>query len=88
MQMIALCPVLGQKYPQFHRGGCPVGLGLQNPMGKKLQVSFSGSKPYVQFDPVGGSDFDVIDLLAKKFGFLPIFVPEFDNPPHDLINKV
>ena len=85
-QTITLCPVLGQKYPEIHRGDCP--LGLQNPVGKKLQVSFSGTRPYVQLNPVGGTDVDVIDLLSKKFGFLPRFVPEFTNPPHDMIYKV
>ena len=55
-------------------------------MGKKLQVSFAGSKPYVQLNPSGGSDFDIINLLAKKFKFLPQFTPEF--PSHEMVKKV
>ena len=70
----------------MHMGGCQV--GLQNPVGKKLRVSFSGTKPYVQLNPVGGSDFNVIDLLAKKFGFLPIFMPGYGNSPQYMTNKV
>ena len=83
---MAFCPVLGQKYPEIYRDNCPV--GLKSPMGKTLQVSFSGSKPYVQLNPNGGSDFDIINMLAKKFEFLPRFIPEFTNPPHDMIKKV
>ena len=55
-------------------------------MRKKLQVSFSGSKPYVQLNPTGGSDFDIINLLAKKFKFLPLFTPDF--PSHEMVKKV
>ena len=80
----AFCPVLGRRYPEIYRADCPV--GLKSPMGKKLQVSFAGSKPYVQLNPSGGSDFDIINLLAKKFKFLPQFTPEF--PSHEMVKKV
>ena len=48
----------------------------QNIRDKEIMVSFIGPKPFITYNPVGGSDFLVIKLLAKKFGFIPKFVPE------------
>ena len=33
-------------------------------------------KPFISYNPVGGSDFLVVKILAKKFGFSPKFIPE------------
>ena len=48
----------------------------QNIRGKELTVSFIGPKPFITYNPIGGSEFLVMKLLAKKFEFIPKFVPE------------
>ena len=76
----ALCPCLGEELPQLHDGVCP--WHLQNPAGKRLKISFIGVEPYIRYIPrIGGSDFKVIEIMAKKFRFLPIPLPErsFDS---------
>ena len=71
----ALCPALGKVTAQFVKGECPG--HLQSPFGKQIKVSFIGTRPFVvTYNPVGGSDFHVIKLLAKKFKFIPRFIPE------------
>ena len=71
----SLCPVLGKEYPRLHDGLCP--WHLQNILGKKLSISFIGLEPYIKYRPtIGGSEFEVIKILAKKFKFLPHFIPE------------
>ena len=70
----SLCPILGETHAQIFLRMCP--RHEQSPQGKALKVSFIGPEPFVTYNPVGGSDFLVIKLLAKKFGFLPKFVPE------------
>ena len=65
---------MGQRYAQFHDGMCPI--DAQKPAGKSLQISFIGPSPHITYDPIGGSDFLIIGLLAKKLKFLPKFVPE------------
>ena len=51
---------------------------LQNPNGKLIPISVIGSNPYVIFDEnkqwAGGSEFQVVDVYAKKFGFTPKFI--------------
>ena len=77
---MSLCPVLGKEYPQVYNGSCP--WHLQSPFGKKLNTSFIGFEPYIKYRPkLGGSEFEVITILAKKFKFLPHFIPEksFDS---------
>ena len=32
--------------------------------------------PYIMYNPIGGSDFAIIGILARKIGFLPRFIPE------------
>ena len=70
----SLCPILGETHAQIFHGMCP--RNAQSLQGKELKVSFIGPEPFVTYNPVGGSDFLVIKLLAKKFGFFPQFVPE------------
>ena len=70
----SLCPTLGERYAQIHDGKCP--LEAKKPAGKSLQISFIGPNPHITYDPIGGSDFLIIDLLVKKLKFLPKFVPE------------
>ena len=69
----SLCPTLGKIYAEQHVGACPS--HLQSPYGKKLNISFIGLPPYVNYNPVGGSEFLVTELLSNKFGFIPKFIP-------------
>ena len=73
MRTTSLCPVLGQKHAQVFSGICP--WHTINPSGKKLQISFYGPRPYITYVPIGGSDFILAGLLAKKHGFIPTFIP-------------
>ena len=70
----SLCPTLGKNHAVPYIGPCPKHLG--NPYGKELKISFIGGKPYISYNPVGGSDFLVVKILAKKFRFSPKFIPE------------
>ena len=49
---------------------------LQQPLGKKLKISFIGIEPFIKYKPFGGSEFKVMRILADKFGFSPKFHPE------------
>ena len=69
----SLCPILGETHAVSYNGTCPN--HLQNPSGKELKISFIGFIPYIAYNPVGGSDILVVSILAKKFGFLPKFIP-------------
>ena len=71
----SLCPVLGKMFAEVWQGLCP--LILQNPVGKKIPISFIGTQPYIKYAPtIGGSEFLVVKMLAKKYRFLPDFKPE------------
>ena len=41
-----------------------------------MPISFIGLTPFIKYNPLGGSEFLVTQILAEKFGFLPKFVPE------------
>ena len=69
----SFCPTLGKKNAQEHIGVCP--LHLQEPFGKTLNISFIGVTPYITYNPIGGSDFIVTNALAKKFHFIPKYIP-------------
>ena len=73
MRSTSLCPVLGRKHAQVFSGMCP--LHTIHPFGKKLQLSFFGGRPYITYDPLGGTDFILTRLLVKKHGFIPTFIP-------------
>ena len=68
------CPTLGQRYAQIYDGFCPK--DAQNPAGKSLKISFIGHPPHIIYEPIGGSDFLIVDLLAKKLKFIPEYVQE------------
>ena len=72
-EITSLCPVLGTMHAQMYHGMCP--LHLQSPFEKEIQVSFIGGRPFITYDPIGGSAFTVTRLFAKKYGFKPIFLP-------------
>ena len=72
---------MGQRYAQIYDGLCPE--DAQNPVGKSIQISFIGPPPHITYQPIGGSDFLIIGLLAKKLKFLPKFVPE---QSYDIVN--
>ena len=89
----SLCPALGKMRAQIVKGVCPK--HLQSPFGKQIKVSFIGPRPFIIYNPIGGSDFQVIKLLAKKLKFIPSFIPErrveavFPNgTKYGLINRV
>ena len=65
---------MGRAYGQKYNGPCP--LHLQLPFGKQLQVSYIGTKPYIDYDPLGGIDFLIVNILAEKFKFQPEYIPE------------
>ena len=69
----SLCPTLGKMHVEQHAGACPH--HLQSPYGKMLNISFIGVPPHVNYNPIGGSEFLVTELLSKKFGFIPNFIP-------------
>ena len=71
--MTSLCPTLGKMYADKHMGVCP--LHLQEPFGKRLNISFIGTLPFITYNPIGGSDFIVTRLLAEKFQFIPKYIP-------------
>ena len=64
---------MGTTHVVSYNGTCPN--HLQNPSGKELKISFIGFIPYIAYNPLGGSDFLVVKILAEKFGFFPKFVP-------------
>ena len=75
--MTSFCPKLGKTYAEEFKGSCPS--HLQEPFGKTLKISFAGLPPYIigfiDNKPLGGSDILVTKILAKKFGFIPKFIP-------------
>ena len=58
---------------------------FQIPYRKVLNVSFIGVRPYIIYEPIGGSDFLVVKILANKFRFKPEFIPEkaYDMVEHN-----
>ena len=74
------------------KGSCPS--HLQEPFGKTLKVSFTGMPPYIigfldNSKPLGGSDILVTKILAKKFSFIPKFIPANGGPSahHDQVRN-
>ena len=76
LELTSLCPSLGKRYSVITYGMCPS--NLQNPHGKVLQISVTGSSPYIIYNEDkewdGGIEFEVVDMYAKKFGFIPKFI--------------
>ena len=88
-----LCPVLGKTYAHTYNGMCPD--HFQKPYRKELKVSFIGIRPYINYDPIGGTDFLIVKILAEKFRFKPKFIPEkaFDmveqnGTSHGMLHRV
>ena len=71
--MTSLCPKLGKMYAEVIKGPCPS--HMQQLFGKTLKISFTGLPPYIIYNPLGGSEFAITKLLAKKFGFVPKYIP-------------
>ena len=40
-----------------------------------MPISFIGTQPFIAYNPIGGREFKVVAELAKKFRFLPNFIP-------------
>ena len=70
----SLCPVLGKMHAHVYNGMCP--WHTESPLQKEIIVSFIGVRPYVTYTPIGGSDFILTRVFAKKHGFIPKFIPE------------
>ena len=91
--IISLCPVLGERQALKYDGLCPD--HFKTPFGKELKISFIGGGPYIKYDPIGGSDFQIVKLLAEKFRFKPKFIPEItydqiyqNGTLHGMIHRV
>ena len=67
-----LCSVLGSPYAEIHDKQCLPEMRLPN--GKILPISFIGIIPYIKYKPFGGSEPLVIQMLARKYGFIPHFI--------------
>ena len=74
---------MGKTYAKVITGMCPD--HFQIPYGKMLKVSYIGVRPYIIYEPIGGSDFLVVNILANKFRFKPEFIPEkaYDMVEHN-----
>ena len=72
-RLTSLCPALGEMHSVIRHGMCPP--DLQHPNGKEIQVLIIGAYPFVIFNEkkelTGGADIQIIEILAKKFGFIP-----------------
>ena len=72
----SLCPALGHRYSLIRLGACPS--NLQQPQLKDLPISVMGTPPYIisnkEKEWIGGTDFVIMDIYAKKFGFTPKFL--------------
>ena len=70
----SLCPALGERHALVVKGLCP--FHLQNPLGKEINVEFKLNPPFAIPSPLGGvgSDFLMVQLLARKIGFIPRFI--------------
>ena len=75
--IISLCPTLGKKHAMIYQGSCPV--HLQMAANKVLPIFFIGTAPFIKYPKdygkLGGSEFLVMNLLAKKHKFIPSFRP-------------
>ena len=78
--MTSLCPKLGKMYAEEFKGACPP--HMQDPLRKTLNISFIGVPPYVMYNPLGGSEFLVVKILAKKFSFIPKFIHAKSTDPY------
>ena len=73
-KVTSICPVLGQRYPSAVVGVCPP--HFLKPAGKRLTISYIGTPPYILgSDASGGTDVLVTNLLAERYGFVPILKP-------------
>lgn len=72
-RILSLCPVIGKMHAQVFIGMCPP--HTESPRHKDINVSFYGPRPYITYTPVGGSDFTVIRVFAKKHGFVLNLIP-------------
>ena len=74
---------MGERYSVIKPGMCPS--NLEEPHGKVMPFAIVGSYPYVVYNDakewVGGTEFQVIDLYVRKFGFVPelIRASGYDN---------
>ena len=69
----SFCPELGKINAEEYKGFCP--LHMQEPFGKTLNVSFIGFPTFVIYNPLRGTEFIFTQILAKKFGFIPKYIP-------------
>ena len=75
----SLCPALGKMHALIFKGMCP--FHLQNPLGREINIVFGYAPPFSIPSPHGGgigSDFLVMQMLARKNGFIPRFIYETD----------
>ena len=83
LAITSLCPALGNKHSVIRHGFCPS--DLQQPHQKKIRISVIGPAPYVISNKekqwIGGAEFEIMAIFAKKFGFTPklVYTRGFDN---------
>ena len=91
LSITSLCPTLGRKYSVVRPGICPS--TLQNPNGKKLPVSMVGPFPFAIFNKknkkelMGGAEFQIIDVYARKFNFTYEIAPK-PNATRGMVGRV
>ena len=83
---------MAKKYSVIRPGMCPS--SLQQPRGKVIPISVVGAYPYVIYGEdkefLGGTEFQVVDVYAKKFGFTPKFMISkgFDTVEGSVVDMV
>ena len=76
VRMTSICPSLGKMYAEVVGGLCPG--HMQEPQGKELNTSYIGLTPHINYNPISGSDFAFVKILAEKFQFVPNLIPATD----------
>ena len=75
---------MGKIQPQVFDTPCPQ--NAENTLGKEIPVSFYGANPFIYFNPLSGSDFNVANLLSKKYELKMKFIPA--KPTTALVQRV
>ena len=73
-------------YAHVYKGVCP--LHFQQPSGKILNISFIGFPPFVTYNPLGGSAFILMAMLANKYEFIPNYIPAKSMREHENIVRI
>ena len=76
-------------HPQVYHehGSCPH--NSKNTLEREIQVSLYGATPFIFFNPISGSDFNLARLLAKKHSLKMSFIlaKSADESVHKVSNE-